>query len=120
MTGLLISLLFALVAGQVHPILATEISRIDGEILVKRIEDAVRKANHAPDREFELSLSAGVAVFDPERPKTLDELIDEADRRMYEAKRRRRTIALEGDGLEASAASIGLGSAAEPETGPRS
>ena len=109
--------LVARLGGDEFAILATEISRIDGEILVKRVEDAVRRANDVPDREFELSLSAGVAVFDPERPQTLDALIDAADRRMYEAKRHRRTIA-QGDGLEAGVASSGLGSAAEPDTGP--
>ena len=54
-------------------------------------KDAVRKANDIPGRSFALSLSAGVALFDPERPRTLDELIGEADRHMYEAKHAQRT-----------------------------
>ena len=46
----------------------------------------MRRANETPGREFALSLSVGVAMFDPERPQTLDELISEADGRMYQAK----------------------------------
>jgi GGDEF domain-containing protein len=39
-----------------------------------------------PGRECPLSVSVGIAIFDPERPRTLDELIREADRHMYRAK----------------------------------
>lgn len=78
--------LVARLGGDEFAILATEISRTDGDTLVRRIEEALRKANQASDREFELSLSVGVAMFDPQRPQTLGELIDEADRRMYQAK----------------------------------
>ena len=89
--------LVARLGGDEFAILATEISRMDGDILVKRVEDAVRRANERPDREWALSVSAGVAMFDPEQPQTLDELIGEADRRMYEAKHSQRTTAREGE-----------------------
>ena len=78
--------LVARLGGDEFAILATEISRTDGDDVVKRVDDAVRRANQTPGREFALSLSTGVAVFDPERPQTLDELIGEADRRIYESK----------------------------------
>jgi len=89
--------LVARLGGDEFAILATEISRTDGDTIVRRVEDAVRRANEAPGREFALSLSAGVALFDPERPQTLDELIGEADRRMYQAKNSERTTAREGE-----------------------
>jgi diguanylate cyclase (GGDEF)-like protein len=78
--------LVARMGGDEFAILATEISRADGDKVVKRVEEAVRHANEKPDRDFELSLSVGVAIFDPERPQTLEELIAEADRLMYQAK----------------------------------
>jgi PleD family two-component response regulator len=34
-----------------------------------------------------LSFSAGIALYDPELPSTLDHMITVADERMYEAKR---------------------------------
>jgi len=85
--------LVARLGGDEFAILATEISRTDGDEFLKRVHDAVRKANDAPGREFALSLSAGIATFDPERPQTLDELIGEADRRMYLTKHSRRSSA---------------------------
>ena len=57
--------LVARLGGDEFAILTTEISRTDGDKLVKRVEDAVRRANEAPDRERALSLSIGVAMFDP-------------------------------------------------------
>ena len=83
--------LVARFGGDEFAILATEISPTGGDRLVKRVEDAVRKANETPGRAFALSLSAGVALFDPDRPRTLDDLIGEADRHMYEAKHAQRT-----------------------------
>jgi diguanylate cyclase (GGDEF)-like protein len=85
--------LIARYGGDEFAILATEISPTDGDGLLARVEDVVRRANEAPGREFALSLSAGVAVFDPARPQTLDELIGEADRRMYQAKLAQRPAA---------------------------
>ena len=79
--------LVARLGGDEFAILATEISPMDGDTIVKRLEDAARRANDEPGRDFTLSLSAGAAVFDPERPQTLVELMGEADQRMYEAKR---------------------------------
>lgn len=83
--------LVARVGGDEFAILATEISPTDGEKVLKRVDDAVRRANEIPDREYDLSLSAGVAIFDPEHPSTLDALIAEADRGMYRAKHVQRT-----------------------------
>ena len=43
--------------------------------------------NSQEGRAYELSFSAGVAMFDPEEPLTLDQLIGLADERMYACKR---------------------------------
>ncbi len=85
--------LVARLGGDEFAILATEISRMDGDKVLARVIDAVRRANELPACEFPLSVSAGVAMFDPDRPLSLDELIAEADRRMYEAKNSQRTDA---------------------------
>ena len=85
--------LVARLGGDEFAILATEISRTDGTAILKRLDYAVQRANEAPGRDFTLSLSAGAAVFEPEQPQTLDELIDQADQRMYDAKQSRRAAA---------------------------
>jgi diguanylate cyclase (GGDEF)-like protein len=79
----------ARLGGDEFAVLATEISRADGDTLGKRLTDALDRANADPDSECPLSLSIGVSLFDPERPQTLEELIHEADGRMYQAKHAR-------------------------------
>jgi diguanylate cyclase (GGDEF)-like protein len=81
--------LVARLGGDEFAILAAETSRTDGGTLARRIDDAVHRADTSSGRDFALSLSIGTAVYDPERPQTLDSLIGEADRRMYEVKHAR-------------------------------
>jgi len=57
------------------------------KIALTRLKNAVDEANAQEGRPFVLSFSAGVAMFDPEDPRTLDELIAQADERMYVRKR---------------------------------
>lgn len=85
--------LVARLGGDEFAILANEVSPTDGDTFVKRVDEAVRRASEKPGREFTLSLSAGVAVLDPAQPQTLDELIGQADRRMYQVKHAQRTTA---------------------------
>lgn len=75
-----------------------------GEELVRRIETALRQREQTTDRPYPLSLSLGAVLFDPADPLTLDELVREADSRMYTRKRDRRG-GREGRGSQLSAAS---------------
>jgi GGDEF domain-containing protein len=59
-------------------------------VLLRRLDDAVAVFNAVEDRPYLLSLSYGSAVFDPAEPASLDELMREADDRMYEHKRGKR------------------------------
>ena len=52
-----------------------------------RLQASLDFANRLPGRVYPLSMSVGVATFDPDRPISADDLIAEADRRMYEHKR---------------------------------
>jgi diguanylate cyclase (GGDEF)-like protein len=63
-----------------------------------RLQAALDFANRLPGRVYHLSMSMGLATFDPDRPVSADDLLAEADRRMYEHKRskRRDTSALFG------------------------
>jgi diguanylate cyclase (GGDEF)-like protein len=51
-----------------------------------RLEKRLAEYNARRDGTFRLSVSVGLAIFDPARPVTVDELIREADARMYEQK----------------------------------
>ena len=60
-------------------------------IALTRLQVAVDDVNSQEGRAYELSFSAGVAMFDPEEPLTLDQLIALADQRMYACKRAKQT-----------------------------
>jgi diguanylate cyclase (GGDEF)-like protein len=55
--------------------------------LMSRLKSAVDKHNREGGRPYTLEFSVGTALFDPEQPTTMEELLDQADREMYEQKR---------------------------------
>jgi diguanylate cyclase (GGDEF)-like protein/PAS domain S-box-containing protein len=57
--------------------------------IAARLEEHLRLCNAAPHRRYRLSLSLGSASYDPEDPRTIDEIITRADRDMYTQKRGR-------------------------------
>jgi diguanylate cyclase (GGDEF)-like protein len=63
-----------------------------GEIGVQRLTRSVQTANRLPGRPYPLSLSIGLATFDPDHPRKAEELIAEADRQMYERKRAKQAL----------------------------
>jgi diguanylate cyclase (GGDEF)-like protein/PAS domain S-box-containing protein len=56
----------------------------------QRIQDEIRKHNETAGRPYEVAVSIGAAKFDPEKPESLEDLIAQADGRMYEQKRQRK------------------------------
>ena len=48
--------------------------------------------NTRSKREYKLSISIGTAYFDPLSPCTIDELLSQADRLMYEQKRTKKGL----------------------------
>jgi diguanylate cyclase (GGDEF)-like protein len=63
------------------------------ERAVERLQEAVEAANAEPGRAFELSLSVGIARFDPDGPISIDRLIEQADGLMYKHKHGKRGLA---------------------------
>ena len=78
--------ILARLGGDEFAVLATDASRENQAAIFARLEETVRKANKRNSR-YELSLSIGVAWFDPKKPATLSDLLTQADREMYERKR---------------------------------
>jgi len=54
-----------------------------------RFQEKISEFNRSGLCPFTLSFSSGVAVYDPEKPSTIDDLLDRADKKMYEEKRRK-------------------------------
>jgi diguanylate cyclase (GGDEF)-like protein/PAS domain S-box-containing protein len=58
---------------------------------ISRMEANVAAFNGSGDRDYKLSVSTGISVFDPQAPCSLDELVRRADKVMYEKKSLKRT-----------------------------
>jgi diguanylate cyclase (GGDEF)-like protein len=71
--------------GDEFVVLASETSQQTQEIILRRLEKNLRKSG-ATETRYDLSLSVGVARFDPKRAITLGELMVQADKAMYEKK----------------------------------
>lgn len=68
-------------------------SALSAERAVERLQEAADVINAEEGRAFDLSLSVGIARFDPNDPVSLDHLIEEADGLMYAHKRAKRGLA---------------------------
>jgi diguanylate cyclase (GGDEF)-like protein len=76
--------------GDEFVIFALDFDRAGLEALQARVRAAIALLNRSGDRPFQLSMSVGAAFFEPETPEGIDELLDRADREMYEQKRARK------------------------------
>jgi diguanylate cyclase (GGDEF)-like protein len=70
-------------------ILAQERAENSSEAIFHRLESALQLLNEKVDSPHKLSLSVGVARFDPQNPVSLGVLLSLADREMFERKRAR-------------------------------
>jgi diguanylate cyclase (GGDEF)-like protein len=66
-------------------VLATETSWAAADALAFRLQENVRSYN-ATTQPYRLSLSIGLSYYDPENPCSLEELIERADKYIYESK----------------------------------
>ena len=75
--------------GDEFAVLAVDTADGKGSALIGRLENALDACGRRSRRRYPLSLSAGVARYDPGNPSSLDALIAQADALMYEKKRTR-------------------------------
>ncbi len=80
----------ARIGGDEFCVMLTAESAAQTDIASLRLQAALDFANRLPGRLYPVSMSMGIATFDPERPVSASDLIAEADRRMYEHKRSKR------------------------------
>lgn len=57
--------------------------------IISRLQKAVESHNCTNERKYELSLSAGIAYYDPEFNFSLEELLDQGDKSMFKQKKYR-------------------------------
>ena len=79
--------IIARIGGDEFAILAVEASQNSAEVLVDRLQENVEAHNVKGERPYKLSISIGLARFDPTAPCSLEELLGRADKLMYKHKR---------------------------------
>ena len=79
----------ARLGGDEFVILAPDASGESVDILVERIQVTLQARNRQAARAYQLTVSVGIAYYDPEVPCTLDELVTRADAEMYQQKQSR-------------------------------
>ncbi len=80
----------ARIGGDEFVILALDASMENADILTNRIQSFLEIGNQQGAWPYQLSLSMGIAHYDPEAPCTVSELIAQADGRMYQRKQARK------------------------------
>jgi diguanylate cyclase (GGDEF)-like protein/PAS domain S-box-containing protein len=80
--------LVARVAGDEFCVLLTDAAGDSARRVVDRLDQAVLHHREIAKGPYTLSISVGSAGFDPAEPVALEELMREADRNMYEQKKR--------------------------------
>lgn len=78
--------LIARLGGDEFVILAMNSFETSAEKLIQRLKNALKDYNRQTKRSYTLSLSLGVAFFDPRNPCSIDALLAQADQLMYENK----------------------------------
>jgi diguanylate cyclase (GGDEF)-like protein len=81
----------ARLGGDEFAVLALEASCENSGAILRRLERTLKGSN-AEEARYELSLSTGIARFDPKHPVSLGKLIATADEAMYEDKKNRSTV----------------------------
>lgn len=85
----------ARMGGDEFAVLAVETTQTNAEPLEVRLQKNIEAWNDHEHRSYSLSVSVGAVRYDPESPCSLEELLTQADRLMYEQKRNKRTLSLE-------------------------
>ncbi|MCX8111518.1 MAG: diguanylate cyclase [Syntrophorhabdaceae bacterium] len=81
--------IIARIGGDEFAALALDATIATRDVLLRRLDNTLYRYNKKQGRLYEISLSVGVAYYDPSEPLTLDELMSLADTMMYEEKRKK-------------------------------
>jgi diguanylate cyclase (GGDEF)-like protein len=77
----------ARVGGDEFVVFSLESADLGADIFLTRLKNNIAAFNEGQGRPYRLAMSWGTAVYDPTNPRSLDQLLAEADRLMYQHKR---------------------------------
>ncbi len=82
----------ARVGGDEFTVIPIGISGDNIEVIAARLQKSIEVHNTEKSCDYNLSLSFGIAYYDPENPCSVEELLAQADKLMYEQKRQRHNL----------------------------
>ncbi|MCL4476819.1 MAG: GGDEF domain-containing response regulator [Nitrospirae bacterium] len=82
--------IIARIGGDEFVVIPVGPERDNVEIITARFQRNLKDHNAKRSRSYKLSMSFGVAYFDPENPCSIDELLAQGDKMMYDQKRLKR------------------------------
>ena len=86
--------IIARLGGDEFVVLAIDIAEGRAAALTRRLRDMIQARNARPGAAYPVSFSLGVARYEPDRPCSIQELLAQADRKMYLDKTARKKAAL--------------------------
>ncbi len=81
--------IIARIGGDEFVVFPIETSEDHVDAIPARLQKNLETYNLKNSSDFKLTISVGISSFDPESPATVDDLLDKADKLMYEHKRRK-------------------------------
>ena len=81
--------IIARLGGDEFTVFPLEAADTSAELLTERLDETLRAHHQEHQRPYRLSMSVGIARFEPDSAWTMDRLLEEADRRLYSNKRSR-------------------------------
>jgi two-component system cell cycle response regulator len=81
--------IIARMGGDEFAILAIE-AETNGEKMISRLNEKLDELSESEDFHLPLSLSSGYAHYDPEHPRSIEDILGEADSQMYDQKEQRK------------------------------
>ncbi|MFB3895536.1 MAG: PAS domain S-box protein [bacterium] len=84
--------IIARIGGDEFVGLALETTGQNSELILNRFQEHLNVYNTMGKRQYTLSLSIGVAQYNPVHPCSIEELLDQGDKLMYEQKRKKGTV----------------------------
>ncbi|MBI5632591.1 MAG: diguanylate cyclase [Nitrospirae bacterium] len=77
----------ARIGGDEFVVMPAVISNVSLDMVIERLHKNIAQVNAQPGRSYQISISYGIAYYDPEQPCTIEELLNRGDRMMYENKK---------------------------------
>ena len=83
--------IIARMGGDEFAVLAIDTPDVNSEILTTRLQKLIDTHNRQGNRRYRLSISVGCSYYDPVNPCSIDELMVQADKLMYEHKKSKKS-----------------------------